>query len=222
MRKKVEEGVLKRIQYEVWTGDFRDHGGYRYWRDKWGALLRDLGTTEPMDPLEFLRQDKVTLLTCDGEIVGMHLIKEYARSQFSSEPYFQGYNEEFLRELDRRGARRVQALQYIMIDDKWSVANTLMNFGAILICLSLRHQTENRLDASISIARADVAALSLCLKLGFEELSVSRMHQVDVGLIACFEPSPYPKPDVNEWVDYYWKNRVESVAGAPGTERKAA
>ncbi|MCM2281710.1 MAG: hypothetical protein NDI61_07675 [Bdellovibrionaceae bacterium] len=220
-KERIQPEVLQEIQYEIWRGDLYGHETHLFWKDRWGKLLRGLGTLRPLDDGEFLMQDKVTTLTYRGEIVGMHLIKEYSRRDFRTHPYFKGYNSDFFAELERRGAWRVQALQYFIVDDAWSVAKTLVNFGAIIASLSLRHQIERHLNASITIARADIPVTSLGKKIGFEELSSSVMHNVDVGLIACFEPKPYPKDGVNEWVDYYWSKRAEYVVDSMTKVRAA-
>lgn len=222
MRKRLPNTVMTEMRYEIWRGDLRDHDTFKFWRDRWTALLKQLGSDQPLYPSEFLNQDKVTVLRCGEEIVGIHLIKEYERKEFRSAPYFTGYNRDFFSGLESRRIRRVQALQYFLVDEKWSVGNTLVNFGAIIASLSLRHQIERKLDASITIARADIPVVSLGKKLGFEELSASKMHNVSVGLIACFQPKPYPKDDVNFWAEYYWTRRHEMWAGEAAIERRTA
>lgn len=222
MRKKMADTALAKLTYEVLRGDFTGHPAYEFWEYRWTELLLRLGSEQRLLPEEFLEQDKITVLKDGDKFVGIHLIREYDRNEFKTAKYFAGYSREFFRELEHRGVRRVQALQYFLVDEEYSVGQTLINFGAIIASLSLRHQIENGLDASITIARADIPVVSLGKKLGFEEISFSTMHNVAVGLIACFEPKPYPKDDVNFWVDYYWKRRNEIWVGANTQDRRVA
>jgi hypothetical protein len=207
VRTRMSDISLAKIRYSVFSGALFDHFTFNYWREKWPALISKLGQGEKLHDDEFLRQDTVTTLTLDDRIVGIHLLSEFNRDQFRVHPYFKSFDEKFLAALDAHQVRRLQTLQYFMVDEAFSVSNTLVNFGAIIASLSLRHQVEKRLDASITLARSDIPVTSLGLKLGFEEISKTQMHGVPVSMLACFRPVQHPKADVQAWVNFYWNHR---------------
>lgn len=194
-------------------GDLQDHPTHGYWKEKWTALLLKLGSSIASVEHEFLAQEKVTTLTLDNEFIGMHLLTTFNEADFTKHPYFAGYDQKFLDGLARQKVTRAQSMQYFFVDEAWSVPHTLINFGAIIGALSMRHHIVNNLDASVTIARADIAAASLAKKFGFDEISRTEMHNVPVLMLACFAPKTYPKEDVNHWAEYYWKHRAEKVIG---------
>lgn len=204
MRTRLSDETLKQIRYCIYSGDLSNHFTYDFWKDRWSSLMVNLGSH--IDDSEFLSQHKVTVLKHNDEIVAMHLLKTYSASEFSH-PYFAEYPEIAMARIKR--LNRVQTLQYFIVDENWSPANTLVNFGAILLCLSLKNQIHDGIDASISIARTDVSSASLGFKVGFEEIGSGAMHNVPVKYVMCTTPTPFPKDDVNKWVEFYWKNRIE-------------
>lgn len=219
MREKLNDLELAQMSYQIVTGHLSRHRSFQYWKEHWPQLVRSLGSGDELADSEFTMQDKATLILSREDIVGIHLIKTYDAKDLETHSYFSNYDDRFVDELKKRGVKRVQALQYFMVDEKFSVARTLVNFGAIIAGLSLRHQLADGLDASVTLARADIPVTSLGLKLGFEQISTRMMHNVPVSMLACFTPQPYPKDEVNRWIDYFWARRsLEFV----GTKAKVA
>lgn len=208
MRTRMSEADLKQVEYVIATGDLKNHRLFHYWLERWPSLVKSLGSDETLEPSEFLKQDMATALIFQGKVVGLHLLKEYSNGAYDDDAYFLPYSTKFFCNLEKRKVKRVMAQQYFIVDDEFSVSKTLVNFGAIIASLSLRHQIDRGIDATITLARADIPVTSLGLKLGFEEIDRTEMHNVPVSMLACFEPKPHPKEDVNRWVDYYWERRM--------------
>ena len=204
MRTKLADSTLEKIKYCIFQGDLTNHPTFRFWKERWPSLVVDLGSE--ITDQEFLSQQKVTTLELDGEIIGMHLITTYPTSRFD-DPYFSDYPSVAMKQI--RTLSGVQSLRYLIVDEKWSTANTLINFGAIILSLSLRHQQHESLGGSVTYARADLAAATLCTKLGFETCALGEMHNVPIKFMVCTDPIPYTKGGVADWAEYYWKNRHE-------------
>lgn len=207
MRNRMSEQELTQVEYRIVQGDFHGHFLFNYWMEHWPKLVKALGSDETLHPQEFLKQQYATALLFKGKVVGIHLLKEYSAKDFRKDPYFEPYSESFFRNLESRGVRTVIAQQYFMVDEEFSVSKTLVNFGAIIASLSLKHQSSRGIDATVTLARADIPVTSLGLKLGFEEIERTEMHNVPVSMLACFNPKPHPKEDVWRWADHYWQNR---------------
>ncbi len=218
MRSRISELELRRVRYQIFTGDLRHHFSFQYWKNHWPQLVEGLNSS--IDDQEFLRQDKATVLTLDQNVIGIHLLSEYDFSQFDKYDYFKDFPAPAIAKLQELGLKRVQALQYFMIDEKYSVANTLVNFGAIIGGLSLNHQTESKLSASLTIARTDIPVANLAKKHGFEELATATLHNVSVAFMVCLKPKPNPKEEIARWTDYYWARREKIHVGS--SNRKVA
>lgn len=182
----------------------------RYWETSWTDLYKQLKSPEILNPEDFLMQDKITALFSGEEIVGMHLLKNYKKEDFSRHRYFKTFDQKFFNQLQERGVEHLQSFQYFWVDPRWSRKKTGVNFGAIIASLSLKFQSIEELDASITVARKDIKVNETAEKLGFKELtSSSTMHNVPVALMACFNAEPYPEEAVVKWADFYWKNKIE-------------
>jgi hypothetical protein len=186
----------------------------QYWMAFWTELYKKLGSTDVPEFEEFDRQDKITALLLGQNVVGMHLLKGYARGDFETQPYFKPYPSEFFDGLRARSTKSILALQYFMVDQKFSRKATGVNFGAVIAALSLKYQVQESFDVSITIGRRDISVTDTAKKFGFVELAESTtLHNVPVSLLACFSPKPYPENDVNVWADFFWQNRIDLVTG---------
>lgn len=218
---KLDQAILKEIRYFVLPASHNDFHLdpqqkellsrlREYWMEFWTNLYKSLGGSDVPNFEEFDRQDKITALMYKNSVVGMHLLKGYTPDDFTTHPYFQPYDTSFFAGLRARRVRRIQSLQYFMVDPKWSRKNTGVNFGAVIAALSLKQHVKNGFDASITIARRDISVTDTAKKFGFIELSEStKLHCVPVSLVACFQPTPFPEEDVNKLADYFWSTRID-------------
>jgi hypothetical protein len=183
---------------------------FEYWKKSWTQLYSMLKSTQTLDPNDFFMQDKVTAIMHGDQVVAMHLLKNYEKSDFAVHPYFKHYNSEFMKGLEERNVRRVQSFQFFWVDLGWSKKITGVNFSSIIGGLSLRFQKEEGLDASITIARKDIKVNETAERFGFKEIAPEgMMHNVPVALMACFQPDPPPDLQITTWCEYYWNNRTE-------------
>lgn len=208
MRQRISVEILENIRYKIWQGDLANHSTFKFWKNEWREIFVDRGSEQALESSEFLRQDKITTLSYNEEIVGMHLIKKYSVSDFDKDPYLAKYSPAFADALRFRKVKLFQALQYFIVQEKWSVKNTLVNFGAIIAQLSLRHQLLDQLDATVTIGRKDIPVTALAKKLGFIEIGASEMHNGPVAELVCFTAQPHPKDDVNQLTELYWNART--------------
>lgn len=222
----LSDDFLKKLQYVViYNGmdmSTEAEKNYKklqsYWEKSWTSLYKQLNSSETLNPNDFTMQDKITALTYNDQIVGMHLLKNYSKKDFSQHPYFTPYDSQFFSELEKNKVQQLQSFQYFWVDPEWSRKITGVNFAAIIASLSLKFQTSENLDASITIARKDIKVHETAEKIGFSELAPSTsMHNVSVALMACFKPQLYPDLRVNQWADYYWKNKMEYKIQKPKT-----
>lgn len=141
----------------------------------------------------------------------MHLLSEFRIDDIHLHSYFSSLPIDFFDLLHARNIESIQTMQYLYVDESWSASQTLINFGAIIGSLSLKNRSTVNQSISLTLARKDLASASLAKKGGFVEISESRKHNVPVGLLVCFEVKPYPQEEVNQWADYYWKNKETYV-----------
>lgn len=194
---------FQRIRYEVATGDISQHFSFNYWLSKWPDLIKSLGSHETLTEGEFLRQHKATALTLDGQVIAIHLLSEFDESEFHTHPYFAPYKPKFFSYLKENKVKRVQTLQWIMVDESFAGHS----FGAVILSLSLKHQVAGQADASVTIARADNSMTNTCLQVGMLQVDQDELHNVVVSHLACLQPKPYYKETVSKLADELWERR---------------
>lgn len=213
MKRQLSAEDFDRISYQIVEGDISQHVSYSYWLSKWPELVESLGSGETLTPDDFLRQHRATSLTLDGEVIAIHLLSIFDQKDFAKTDYFKAYGEEFFDVLKANKVKRVQTLQWLMADEAFAG----YGFGAAIVCLSLKHQLNGPAQASVTIARADNSVTNLAIKAGMEVVHKASMHNVPVSHMVCFEPKPYPRPEIHALVEKLW-NRREYIFIEPRME----
>ncbi len=203
MRRELNDLDLEEMKYEIVTGNLSMHPSFQYWLAKWPELVKSLGSHESLTEDDFLRQDKATMISLRGEVIAIHCLSNFSRAEMETHPYFKPYGPLFRAALDAKGVRQVQTLQWLMADDAFAGHG----FGAVVVCLSLLNQLADKIDASITIARADNAVTNLAIKCGMEVLEQSSLHNVPTSHMACFKPIPHPKAQIQKLVEKLWAKR---------------
>lgn len=184
---------------------------YLHWHEFWEEQYRDYGSHLKLDPMDFYRQDFFQAIFSNDEIVATHSI-----TGFSTQSYLEPYSyfsvmhyADFVSDLERMDVVDFAALQFFMVNDKFSPKKTGLNLGAIMLGLSLELCKYLQFDAAVSAARSDVAALNVAKKFNFIELSGKHnVHNVPVVSIVCKNPRSYPRAQERDLTSLLWQNRI--------------
>lgn len=195
-----------------------------YWIQNWTTYLREeLRSNDIVGEDEYNRQNRVTAVMYNNEVVGMHLIGTYKQSDLRTHPYFAQYDEAFIADLEKRNVKNIMALQYLWVDSKWPRKRAGIHFSALMCSLSLRHHIRDNVDVTVSIARKDIIAHEIAKRVGFQEFGdVRQMHNVPVIQMAVFNPTPYPDASLENWADYFWSHKSETLTTPTEMEKVSA
>lgn len=182
---------------------------FRFWEQSWNEVYQNLGSHERTSPGEFTKQSAITAILSGVEVVALHFLRVI---DVTTSEEMDRYSPCFRNTLLKNGVRTAQTLQYYFVNSKWSPRLTGHNFSAIIAGLSFRNQTEFGVDASITLARRDLPAVSVALKFGMHIAgSALQMHNVPVAQLYACSTHPYPRADVNNAINILWNRRVEKI-----------
>jgi hypothetical protein len=179
-----------------------------FWAEEWVKIFEKIDADFRLDTDDFERQSRVTALVHQGKILGIQTLCDYSLKDIDSHSYFQPYSPDFIAELKKRNLITFQAMKYFLVGEKYGVRATGLNLAAIILGLSFNQQKYFDFDATITLARKDVASASTAAKFNMLQVGADiEMHNVPVGQLLCLEPTRYPRPEVADAVDLLWSRR---------------
>ncbi len=183
---------------------------YCFWQDEWLRVFSAIDPNYQLDTRDFMKQKKICVILSHGEVVGMQTLGFFTTDDFLKDAYFKPYTVGFLQNLLEIGVKNFQSMHYFLVNEKFQPRVTGQNFAAVILGLSFKNQIEDHLDATITLARKDLAAASTARKFNMHQVgSDIEMHNVPVGQLLCLNPSPYPRQDVNQLVESLWSSRID-------------
>lgn len=183
---------------------------YQFWLTEWEKIFKKIDPQFKINADDFSAQNKICAILHKDEVVGIQTLGKFTLDDFLSNPYFKPYTVDFLQNLVKQKIFSFQTMQYFLVNEKFSPRATGQNFAAIILGLSFMHQIFYRIDATITLARKDLAAASTARKFNMLQVGEDiKMHQVPVGQLLCTTPQPFPRNEVNQIVNELWQQRLE-------------
>lgn len=181
---------------------------YEFWKTEWQSVFQQIDPTFDLDLNDFAKQSRVTVLKHQEQILGLQTLNDHQFLDFLEDPYFKNYSVGFLQMLSKAKVRTFQVMKYFLVSKLAGVKQTGLNIPAIILGLSFRQQMAYHFDATITLARKDNASASTARKFEMVQYGCDiEMHNVPVGQLFCFKPTSHPRSDVQEIIEFLWKQR---------------
>lgn len=175
-----------------------------YWHQELGIVL---------NPDVFHRQDKITYLEREDEVIGMHFYSYYNLHSDFYEDYFKNYPLSNLSKLLANKVQSIQTMEYLMVSPDWSLKKSGLAIAPILVSLGMKHHELEECEASITIARSDIGAISLAKKCQYTEFGDRfTLHGNPVASMICKDPRVYPNKKIEDQVQTIWGNYLSKIA----------
>lgn len=190
---------------------------YLYWQNFWNNVFRENGSKDTVCADNFWRQDMVTMLMHENEIIAQHLYSFFNIKSLAAinHTYFTSiFNDEYFKKLKNRQSYSVMSMEYFAVSPHWRKKNCGISLASVLIGLACKHQTILLSDALIGPSRSDLKVTQLTTEYGGDIIvSGLSMHNTPVDLIAIFKDKAKPHPDFNvqRLVNKLWQERTNFV-----------
>ena len=187
-----------------------------FWLLEWKKVFQEIDPSYEINISDFENQSRVTAILYHDQVIAMQTLSDYNLNDVLVSPYFKPYTIGFVQELVAQNIKNFQTMQYFIVSEEWGVRRTGINLAAIILGLSFRQQSYFNFDATITLARKDVAAASTARKYNMLQYDCDiKMHNVPVGQLLCKEPVPYPNETVETFVDDLWKRKINFCKTKP-------
>lgn len=189
---------------------------YRMWHGVWAGTFRGLGLDPACLRDEFLRQDFVTAIVCNGQPVTVHLYSFFSIDCDAAREhaYLAGnYPALYFEKLRGLGVRDVMSMEYMTVHPDWRRARYPILAGG----LALQVMKLYGADAAIAPARRDHKVHELAPMYGGESLIENVLnHNVACDLLLCRRSTmkPHDDPEIQLALEHLWKCRVHVEACA--------
>jgi hypothetical protein len=204
-----------RLDYFVFSGGSRDFMDFKlydavlaFWKAEWSKVFSEIDAPFLINEKDFESQSRITAITYGDEVVGIQTLNDFVYEDIFCNPYFRPYTIEFIQGLVAQNVKRFQAMQYFLVSEDWSARATRINFAAIILGLSFKQQKFFSFDATVTLARKDVAAASTAKKFNMNQLGLDiQMHNVPVGQLLCTAPCLHPHEETNALINTLWNRK---------------
>ncbi len=183
---------------------------FLWWRAYWNEILQTVGIGHEIDPDEFYQQHKVTAILYEDEIISMHLLSIFDRSDFSSHPYFKKFDTSFIKGISALSVNKILTLQYLAFNPKYKKEKPFMYFPMTIGSLSMYHQQLENAQAIVSVARKDLGISNALAKMNFSCFQEDGVYNnTPVSYQISFEVKPYPSDMVKDLCLHFWTNKID-------------
>jgi hypothetical protein len=188
---------------------------YNYWKIFWDDVFLKNGSKTTINSDSFRRQNIISVIQYNEEIVGMHLYSLYNLQSFCdlNHSYIsKSYNEMFINYLKENSLNKLMSLEFLTVNNQWRKSKYGFSVAELIANLSLNFL--NTLDAQCSVApsRSDVGVTDLSIKLGAKVICENvNMHNTPCDLIIFLKNQT--KESRNERIkmltNILWRSRLD-------------
>jgi hypothetical protein len=187
------------------------------------------GSEHQPNPDDFIRQDTIGALICDGKVVALHAHSffDLGLRATTHHSYFSRYfTRKAFRALMKRGSRCVMTMEQFSVDPGWRTPRLGVSMAAVMSGLAMKIAALRPVDTILAVARADIGVARIGWQQGGTSLDSGVMiHNTPCELLA-FSPSSMTLPDgetVKELIEVFWNKRIDlTTTGAGGNTRPPA
>lgn len=184
---------------------------YDSWKVLWRGVFDQVGRGEDLDPDDFFKQNLITALTMENEVVGFNLSTFYDlnRHVSSEHSYFGDIDKDLMSELRASGLQRLMSIEYLSVNPKWRRSLTGISFSDVLMSLGTTLLPYLSCDAVIGTARVDVKVDAASVRLGFKPYQVIKKYDYECRVVVCTEQSakPHSDPLTRQLINSLWATR---------------
>lgn len=189
---------------------------YSRWHSFWQEEFTKAGILDPLKSDDFMRQDVILSLWHRDRLAAFHLYSFFDLEQQATRGhrYFSIYDSEVLSQLWARRATRLMSMEYLSVEKEWRKSKVGIPLAAVLFGIGTKILAELDLHAAIGPTKNEAKVNNLALAFGSVCLKKDIICvNYTCDLMACFRESmvPYPKPEVNVWVEQLWSRRKDPL-----------
>jgi hypothetical protein len=214
---------LNKMQYVVLPGKFYSDSPfielqnkvYRFWKNIWKDVFTEVGSPNSLVPDDFLRQDMISAILYDNEVIACHLYTLFNIDQDVTRDhrYFSIFTPDVMEVFKERQAKHLMSIEFLTVHPEWRKTSALgFPFGLAMCEVTTRMIVKINPDAAVAPARKQNKVDEVAYSLGFECLkkNVNRGN-LDCDLIALFpKNAKFSKdPLIEQVVTHLWTHRIE-------------
>ncbi len=193
---------------------------YRFWRENWDAVYKELNAGFKVNPDDFFKQDFIPVIVHEENIVAIHLYSLYdIRSDVSLEHSYlsHNFNHSYFEDLRRKNIEKVMSMESLFVNPAYRKSKTGISMVHVLGSLGQRvFLNYTDAHAIIAPARNDNKVSNVAYEIGFEPIQREvTLNNVPVDLLICRRDKVKPVPGQERlWVEYLWKAHQQKEAAA--------
>lgn len=186
---------------------------FRFWSELWSETFAGLGTGEQPDVDGFLRQDLISVVLQEDDVVALHLYTffDLALEAARQHSYFtQSFTPRAMDEIRRSGARTAMTFEYFCLAPAWRNAQAGLSLAATLLHVGFAIFARSGADIALGVCRVDVGVAKLCYDAGGMPLDRDLvLHGAPCDLIGLLQgrQRPYRRAAENELAARLWQER---------------
>lgn len=192
---------------------------FNFWLSIWRPTLAQLNYSDSHLHEDFIRQDLISFICSNGEVIGVLLFSFYSlgpQAVMNFRYMKDNFNDLYFERIKKFGVESVMSMQYLAVHADWRGKKNpeAPPITTLLTGLANKVRDLHGIDAGIAPARKDYDSGSACLTLGGDRIIDSLIsHNVDCYLIANIKGRTHnhPNPQIQQQVDQLWKHRIDSL-----------
>ena len=191
---------------------------FEFWLGVWRPVLAGLGYSDTHLHEDFIRQDIISCICSNEEVVGAFLYSFFSLDIKATTTfrYMDNYPEIFFKKIQKLGVKTVMATQYLAVHPDWrGKKNPPVPLGLIIAGLSNRVRDEYGVDAGIGPTRRDHKVTELFYAHGGDCIIANvENHNVSCDMIANIRgrTHEHASPKIRKIEDMLWANRIDATA----------
>ena len=225
---------LNKMQYVVLPGKFYSDSPfielqnkvYKFWKNIWKDVFTEVGSPNSLVPDDFLRQDLISTILYDNEVIACHLYTLFNIDQDVTldHRYFSIFPNDVIDMFKKRNAKQLMSIEFLTVHPEWRKTSGLgMSFGFVMRELTARIINQSGTDVAVAPARKQNKVDELAYKFGFECLK----QNVSRGNLHCDLIGLYPEnakfsenQNVLNVANFLWSNKIDSSGRLKKEPRK--
>lgn len=188
---------------------------YDAWKISFTEVVESAGGK--LDPDDFFRNDLVTAVTHQGEVVGLSTMTMFDLKLHSSHEhhYVQALNKSTVAKLQSDGQNRLISIEYLNVLPAYRKSNSNVRWTEVLIGLGLKVMDDSVADIIMGTPRTDVKVLNVCKNLEAIEVQQPILKMNYPCAVVIFNKNPerqFVDPITAQYVEGLYNARI--VTGA--------
>ena len=194
---------------------------YEAWKISFTEVVESAGGT--LDPDDFFRNDMVTAVTHNDEVVGLSTMTMFDLKLRSSHDhhYVRALEKSTVAKLENDGLNRLISIEYLNVLPAYRKSNSSVRWTEVLIGLGLKVMDDSVADIIMGTPRTDVKVINVCKNLEAIEIQEPILKMNYPCAVVIFPKNPKRKfadPITAQYVESLYRNRI--VTGAHPFENK--